>query len=162
FWARVSSAFPGAAGAPPSSGSLTPEKDAGHIASPDGRLRFDLILGDQARLAYRVTLGSHTVIETSALGIVIDNVDLGSGVRPGKVDSYRINESYAWRGVHSRAINRCNCARISLVHRGSRTPYTVEVRVFDDGVAFRHVVPGDARSRVPDEAISFTIPEGSS
>src|SRR5262249_23839882 len=48
------------------------------------------------------------------------------------------------------------------VHRESNSPFDVEVRAFDDGVAFRFLVPGDGRSRVPDEATAFTIPPGSS
>src|SRR5262249_39925221 len=148
-------------GVAPHARSLTVEKDAGHIASPNGRLRFELLLGDRGRLAYRVTLGGLAVIEASALGIVVDNIDLGGGVLTGKLDLYRIDESYATRGVHSRANNRCSGARASLMHRESRTRFTIEVRVFDDGVAFRYLVPGDERSRVPDEATAFTIPTGS-
>ena len=33
------------------------------------------------------------------------------------------------------------------------------VRVFDDGIAFRCVVPGEG-SRVPDEATAFVLPAG--
>src|SRR4030095_13689975 len=39
--------------------------------------------------------------------------------------------------------------------------YTIEVRAFDDAIAFRHVVPGDNKPRIPDEATSFVLPEGS-
>jgi alpha-glucosidase len=39
--------------------------------------------------------------------------------------------------------------------------FTVEVRVFDAGVAFRYLVPGGAASRVPDEATTFRLPAGS-
>jgi alpha-glucosidase len=42
----------------------------------------------------------------------------------------------------------------------SGTRLVLEVRAFDDGVAFRHIVPGDG-ARTPDAAIEFTIPAGS-
>jgi alpha-glucosidase len=37
----------------------------------------------------------------------------------------------------------------------------LEVRVFNNGLAFRYVVPGSDRARVPDEASAFRLPEGS-
>src|SRR5262249_29638840 len=43
----------------------------------------------------------------------------------------------------------------------SRTRYVVEVRAFNDGIAFRYIVAGDARPRVPDEATVFMLPAGS-
>src|SRR5947209_4624885 len=50
----------------------------------------------------------------------------------------------------------------SLTHDLSFTPYTFEVRVFNDGVAYRHVIPGEENaSRAPDEYSTFVIPDGS-
>ena len=51
-------------------------------------------------------------------------------------------------------------SRIALRHAASATAYVVDVRVFDDGVGFRYVVPG-VGSRVPDEATAFVLPAGS-
>ena len=50
--------------------------------------------------------------------------------------------------------------RISLLHAASGTQYTLDVRAYDDGVAFRHFVPGSGK-RVPDEAHEFALPQGS-
>jgi alpha-glucosidase len=138
------------------------ERNSYRLISPNGKLRFELTRDGSSRLTYRITLGSNPVIETARLGIIVDNVDLGQGAEARKIDSYHVNESYTWRGVHSKAANRCNCARISVIHRESKTTYIIEVRAFDDGVAFRHAVAGDGRSRVPDEATGFAIPSGSS
>ena len=102
------------------------------------------------------------VIETSAIGIIIDGVDLGQGVEVGKVDTYRVKETYPWRGVHSEAVNHFNGSKISVKHVKSNTNYILEARVFNDGVAFRYIVPGDGgKQRVPDEATAFVIPAGS-
>src|SRR5438309_8081351 len=50
----------------------------------------------------------------------------------------------------------------SLTHDLSFTPYTLEVRVFNDGVAYRHVIPGEENtSRAPDEYSTFFIPNDS-
>jgi alpha-glucosidase len=133
-----------------------------HVISPGGHVQFELLTRDPARLSYRVLFKGKPVIEPARMGILIDGVNLGEGVEVSKVETYRLDEGYPTRGVHSEAVNRCNGARISLKHTQSKTNYTVEVRAFDDGVAFRFIVPSDEkRERVPDEATTFKIPNGS-
>ena len=130
------------------------------LASPDGRVQFRLSLGDQGRLQYAVTFKDKPVIETSAIGITIDRVDLGGGVQIGKVDRYQVDESYPWYGVHATAVDNCSGVKIGVTHVQSRTSYTLEIRAYNDGIAFRHVVPGEG-TRVPDEATMFRLPAGS-
>src|SRR5206468_3397691 len=129
------------------------------IASPNGRIAFNLSVAD-GQLAYRIEFNHRPAIQPSELGIVIDGVNLGRGVTIARGDRYRTDEKYAWRGVHSTAIDRSNGARIAVTHAASRTTYQVDVRVFDDAVAFRCVVPGTGR-RIPDAAIAFAPPPGS-
>ncbi len=133
--------------------------DGIRIASPNGAVELQLLPALGPRVTYGVTSRSRPVIEASPLGVLVDGVDLGQGVEAGKVESYRANEHYDWRGVHSRATNRFNGARVALRHAATRTDYVVDVRVFDDGIAFRCVVPGEV-SRVPDEATAFVLPAG--
>jgi alpha-glucosidase len=130
------------------------------VLSPDGKVEFQL-LRERDRLGYRVSFKTQSVLDASALGINIDGVDLGQGVEIGKAERYRVNERYATRGVHAEAVNRCNGAKLSLKHIKSGANFTLEVRAFNDGVAFRFVVPGDGKQRVPDEATGFTFPAGS-
>src|SRR5207249_1409338 len=104
-------------------------------------------------------------VETSPLIMTIDGVEITAGARAraGTVEEYRVDETYPTRGVHAKAVNRCNGVRIALEHAPSTTPYILEVRAYDDGVAFRCVVPGapGSRPRVPDEATTLTLPAGS-
>jgi alpha-glucosidase len=134
------------------------QPDSISVASPDGRVRFDILLRERSRLSYRVTFRKKMVIDASALGIVIDGVDLCQGAEAGKVERYRLNERYAWRGVHSEAVNNCNGAKLSLKHAKSGTGFTLDVRAFNDGVAFRFVASGAEKPRVPDETTAFTLP----
>lgn len=98
----------------------------------------------------------------SRMVMKVDEVDLGQNVEIGRVETYRTNERYASRGVHSEAIDHCNGARVSLRHPASNTNYTLEIRAYNDGGAFRHIIPGNDRLRIPDEATVFTLPTGSS
>ena len=130
------------------------------VASPDGNVRF-VLSPNAERLTYSVKMGDMTVVEPSALRLVVDGYDLPSGVVLGNVETYEIDEPYPWHGAHSTAVNKCRGARIALTHDLSMTAYTLEVRAFNDGVAYRFVVPGDdAASRVVDEYSNFVLPAG--
>jgi alpha-glucosidase len=130
------------------------------VVSPDGNVRF-VVAPNAERLTYSVKMGDATVVESSALRIVVDGFDLPSGVVHGAVETYEIDEQYPWHGAHNNAINKCRGARIALTHDLSMTGYTLEVRAFNDGVAYRFIVPGDdATSRVVDEYSNFVLPSG--
>src|SRR5688500_872709 len=109
------------------------------VAGPGGGVRFQLARTDPARLAFRVLVKDAVVVESSPLGVSVDGVDLGRDVAVGAAESYRIDAKYPWVGGHAEAVNRCNGAKVALKHAGG-TGYTLEVRAFDDGVAFRFVV----------------------
>ena len=130
------------------------------VVSPDGHLQFQLS-NDQARLQGRITLRKTPVVETLLMGMKVDQVDLSRNVTISRAERFQTNERYASRGVHAEAIDHCNGVRISLKHPASNTNYILEVRAYNDGVAFRHIVPGGNSLRVPDETTVFTIPMGS-
>ena len=139
---------------------VVPMKEV-QIASPDGKVK--LIVGSNPeRLTYWVTLENTTVIEPSPFDMRMDGYNLSSGVTFNNLERYTIDETYPWHGVHSTAVNRCSGARISLTHDLSMTPYVLEVRVFNDGAAYRHVIAGEADAvRTPDEYSEFILPAGS-
>jgi alpha-glucosidase len=134
--------------------------DARVVTSPNGKVAFRLSLRDQ-RLTYDITFNKRTVLEPSRLGIAVEGINLGDGVVLVKEESFAINERYPVRGAHSLAINQCQGAVITLKHTASQTLHRVEVRVFDDGAAFRYVVPGSPKDqRTADELTSFMLPQG--
>jgi len=140
-------------------------KAAGEVItfpSPNGQLQFVLFAAGP-QLRYRLIRKTRTIVDLSQLGILVDGVDLGRDCTTARIERYRLNEKYPERGVHSEAANICNGARISLRHKPSKTDYTLEVRVYNDGSAFRFIVPeaGNTDSRVPDEGTAFKIPAGS-
>ena len=128
------------------------------ITSPDGTVKFQL-LGAPVQLRYQLTLSGGVVIEPSALAMLVDGTDLSRGVEIAKVEHYTVDERYPWNGVHSEAVDHCHGIKIGLTHLASGTDYTLEVRAYNDGIAYRHVIPGRGE-RVPDEAHEFVIPAG--
>ena len=132
------------------------------IRSPGAVVRLRIFADQNARLQYGVFLNETPVVATSPLGVRIDGVDLGHGVEAGAGERYEISERYPWRGMHAEAVNRCTGIRLALRHVRSGAAYTLEARVFDDGVGLRFVVPGDDdEARVPDAGMAFTLPAGS-
>jgi alpha-glucosidase len=131
------------------------------VASPDGKIKFT-VLPNAERLTLTVTMADTVVIEPSPVVMKLDGYDLSSGVVFNSLERYSMDESYPWHGAHSTAVNQCNGVKLSLTHDLSFTSYTLEVRVFNDGVAYRHVIPGEENtSRTPDEYSAFVIPDGS-
>jgi len=131
------------------------------VASPDGKIKFT-ILPNAERLTFTVTMGNTVVIEPSPIAMKLDGYDLSSGVVFDNLEHYSIDESYPWYGASSLSVNRSNGVKLSLTHDLSFTSYTLEIRVFNDGVAYRHVIPGEENaSRALDEYSTFVIPDGS-
>ena len=138
---------------------VVPMKEV-QVASPDGKVKFTLGSNPE-RLTWTVTLEDTTVIEPSPLDMRVDGYDLSSGVICNSLEPYSVDETYPWHGAHSMAVNRCNGAKVSLTHDLSQMPYILEIRVFNDGVAYRHVIAGAADAvRVPNEYSKFILPAG--
>jgi len=129
------------------------------VGSPDGRIQFQLSWQGKPRLEYSAILNGKPAVEPSPLGIVVDGVNLAAGVEPGQPVKYEIDESYRWYGPQSTVLNRGNGVKLAFTHKQSNTAYTLEIRVYNDGIAFRHIVPGQGR-RVPDETSAFRLPAG--
>ena len=131
------------------------------LQSPNRQLRFRVML-DSGKLCYDVTLAAAPVIEKSAFGITLDGLNIADGVRAGKLETYKTDTTYPTWGVHATGIDKSNAAKLALTHIATNTPYTLEARAYDSGIAFRYIAPGDpAKSRVPDETTEFRIPVGS-
>jgi len=87
-------------------------------------------------------------------------VTLTSGATPvGGGSRSSTDEEYPTRGVHSLARNRSSNARYESRAKNG-TEFSLEVRVFDDGAAFRFLLPRPG-SYTPDDATTFKLPAGS-
>ena len=124
--------------------------------SPNGSIVCTTALSGTA-LSYSVTCGGRSVIEPSLLSIGVDGVNLTESSQLVGTETYRVRETYPSRGVHSQAINAFRGTTLALRHTPSDTEYELQVRVFDDGIAFRFVIDGDSQHRVPEETSEFTL-----
>ncbi|RPI17805.1 MAG: hypothetical protein EHM61_29100, partial [Acidobacteria bacterium] len=158
---QQSQARPGERQRPTSRRSTRVKMEQVEVVSPDGKVSLT-VLPNAERLAFIVKRDGVPILDASPIVMKLDGFDLSSGVVFGGAERYEANESYPWHGMKSQASTRYNGARISLTHDLSLTKYVLEIRVSNDGVAYRHVIPGKPEeSRVPDECSTFVLPAGS-
>lgn len=128
------------------------------LASPNGGVRVRLGTDDGGHLVYAVTSGGQARLETARAGVMVDGKDLGAGVTLGAPSSRMISEVFPWRGNKTSATNHCQAFEIPVRTPASETTWTLEVRVFNDGAAFRYHVPGAGQRRLAGESTAWRLP----
>ena len=140
------------------------------LTSPDGQLAISFQASQGGQLTYSVTRAGQAVISASRLGLVIQGgAALGANVRIGA--SSKDSKDETWTPVHGKSNpvrDRCNTLRLEVAESGGRNrKMTVEARAYDEGVAFRYVVPAQAAIpdplgfRLMDEITEFQIAKDS-
>jgi alpha-glucosidase len=123
-------------------------------------------------LSVFVTPGGHLVgvarfrgrpfLELDPLGLTLDGDVLGQGAVVGAVEAYAGEASFPWRGVHAQVRARFRGSRVALQHGPTGRAFRLDVRAFDDGVAFRwEVAAAEGRAQAPDAGTVFRVPRGS-
>lgn len=120
-------------------------QDERRVVSPDGRLEFRLFIsqpesGGLSRLAYQVFYAGQPVVKTSFLGLDIHNQEPLLGENVGLIASTNPPSSGAWRGLLAEYMQNGSIGR----------RINVEVRVWNDHLAFRYIIP---RSTALDEIL---------
>jgi alpha-glucosidase len=129
------------------------------ITSPDQQIQCRLFQQNN-QLRFTVTYKNIPVIENSAIVMLLNDTTVQGKLLPSTSFRYQLNERYPLLGAHASAINHCSGMKVLL--QDQKMVDTLEVRVFNDGVAFRTILPaGDNTIRIPDEATVFNIPAGS-
>lgn len=126
--------------------------------SPSSNVVGRLDIDAAGRLTWSLDRAGTSCITTSPVGITVDGVELGSGVRLGNPTVREIRETFAWRGIKATATNHCRAYTLPVRHLDSGLEWTLELRSFDDGFAFRYLVPGQGPRRVRGESTAWTLP----
>jgi len=127
------------------------------LKSPDGRTVVMITAG--AHLNYTVKFGGQTVVEPSALGMTVDGRDMGEGALfSGKALTETINETYPMVGNHPVAVNHCTATVIPLM--SGKDGWKLEVRVFNDGVAYRYRISSIGKRHIDGESTEWKLPAG--
>ena len=130
------------------------------LDSPGNRVQIALAAQDGA-LSYSVRVRGQIAIEPSALGVTIDGANLGEGAIVGQPLRRALRETYPVVGVHATALNAYREAIFPVQSGAAKTPWQLEVRAFDDGVAVRYRVPLTGTHTVDGESSGWKVPAGS-
>lgn len=130
-----------------------------NLTSPDGVVRCQISTDAEGHLLYSVTQGDQPRLEPARAGVIIENIDLGAKVTLGKPKTRSISEVFPWRGSKTAATNLCQASEIP-VQSVAGGDWTLEVRVFNEGVGFRYRVPGTGVRRIRGESTGWQLPKG--
>ena len=127
------------------------------IKSPNGTISFKLFQRIQ-QLYFAVTLFDKPIVDSSPIGFLVDGVSLTKNIRIGKTERYRGNETYSLMGVHVKAINHFNSVIVHITPADVSFQTSLEIRVFNDGIGFRHRVVSQKTDLTPVETTVFNLP----
>jgi alpha-glucosidase len=116
------------------------------VYSPDKDIRFDLVI-EKTALHYDISYKGQILVRDSRLGFSFDNGDFGAYVKASSPVRRTIDETYHLvMGKTSKARNHCNSLVVSLTEqKGPGRRIDLEIRVSDDGAAFRYIFPEQPR-----------------
>jgi alpha-glucosidase len=146
---------------------LAAQTDPLALASPDGQIQFRLSISLPSqpyaliRPGYEIAFRGKPVFETSYLGLRIYQQDPILGENTGLI-GHKSGTSGA--GTTGTGVNRYNWLVAEYMQNGSLgRRLTLEVRAFNDGIAFRYVVPKTPpldELLISDEATEFHFAAG--
>lgn len=125
------------------------------VKSPDSRISLRISI-KKNELTYRVLFENKAVIDPSGMGLVINGKKFAKAIELGAIQNCSHNETYAINGVHRMAIDHYNGE--SIVIKTDQGPFTLEVRVYNNGVAFRYLINNQGNATIDRDSTQFKIP----
>ena len=134
------------------------EKNRQTVYSPDGQVAFAFSC-DGGKPTYRVTYKGEAVYDTAPLGHRIGGIDYHEGVSLREVATDKKAVELPLFGRMKTVRTAFNEAVFCLEAAG--VPFTLEARVYNEGVAFRMAYDAAAGKTVNAEYTAFKVPEDS-
>lgn len=136
------------------------------VSSPSGKIKVIVEQDPLTKgLLYRILCvnGSVTTeaIQSSPLGIVYDNEDFSSNLTIKSFsDPIAIKDSYSLiSGKKSRVDVTGQEFTVTAIN-ANKKEIQVRFRIYDDGVAFQYVLPGEGTVTIKSETTGFSVPMG--
>jgi alpha-glucosidase len=129
------------------------------VASPDGR---NVVTLDSEKLTYAISRDGKAVIDASPLGLNLDIGQIGAGAAYDSHTGTEVNDTWdIVVGKADIAPDHYNQSDLAFT-TAKGLKFDIIVRAYDDGVAFRYVVPeqaGISDFKVMNEATQFNFPK---
>jgi alpha-glucosidase len=136
------------------------------VTSPDGTLSGAIFADNLSGLSYQVSWNGHPVGGPGHIGLRLEGANQITpheiGLRPvfGEISKDQIDEQYPFHGAKEIAQNKANILTISM-QEANEGPYKIEARAYDNGFAWRILLPDFGNPvRVLEETSTWTLPQG--
>jgi len=127
------------------------------IASLEYALTAKIYRGEDGGIYYTLTAADGTVVlNPSAMGICVNDVPLFNGATFTEATVRHFNASYPYLGNFSQMTDDCVAATVGLEKDGYT--FSIEVKLYDNGLAYRYNLPATGESRkISGEQSSFYV-----
>jgi len=136
------------------------------VTSPDGTLSGTIFADNSSGLSYQVSWNGHPVGGPGHIGLRLESPNQTTpheiGLHPtlGDISRDQIDEQYPFHGAKATAQNKANILTIS-VREANASPYKIEARAYDNGFAWRILLPeSPSPVQVLEETSIWTLPQG--
>lgn len=129
------------------------------VSSPNGKYQFALS-DESGNLHYSLSWNNKEAIKPSLLGIHA-NIEWRDGLQIGVVTSTK--RDTLWHPVYgerSTIRDQYNASSIVITRQNSREKLILDVRSYNEGIAFRYRFPGGQYLKITDEYTEYTLPQG--
>jgi alpha-glucosidase len=125
------------------------------VSSPNGSLKAE-VSTEGGVLQYSISLDGQQVLAPSEVGIQSDGIAFGKEATVGMPTIRKVDESYAFLGAKSKAVNRARVATMPVTTNGQQ--YSLDLHVADDGVGIRLRLPAKPGRRVEADLSTWRLP----
>jgi alpha-glucosidase len=131
------------------------------VQSPDGKNRLELRVADDGTIQYTVERNGRFVVEPSRMDVRLAEFgSLAAGATIAESHQWQIDESSELPWGKTRVLrDHCNAASARLTG-ASGIAWDIELRAYDDGVAFRYGIPKQEKLRdfvIEEEVSEFRL-----
>lgn len=137
-------------------------ENSSQLASPDGKVVFELLQSPAGTLSYTISGDGEILLEQSDLGLVSDTIDLSHGLAVKSTSPVKAaTTSYRLLTGKRLLNNAVYQERTYKLTNPFGFNLDLEVRAFNDGIAFRYVLPDVSVEpiHVIAETTSFNLPQ---
>ncbi|CEL93329.1 unnamed protein product [Vitrella brassicaformis CCMP3155] len=115
------------------------------------------------QLMYKVTdrATGGEIVESSALGVTVNGMNLGRGVEMHELPPEEMEETYVTLGKHRLVTSHAMDYTFPVRQMEGNITWYLNVRLFNDGAAFRYSWDGTDKDQISDEDTEFVMPDGS-
>lgn len=124
----------------------------------NNNVEVQILQVDNNQLAYLIKKDGQVVIDTSLLGITVNEKTLGANSKIKLLESTVEEFEYPILGVKSIAHHRANISKFQVEDKDGYK-WFLEFQVSQEGVAYRYIVPGENGQIVFGELSSFKFPD---